>query len=64
MPIIENINRYCGEHGISIKRFERECKMANATVQKWKKGINKPSIRTLEKMSKFTGIPIEEWLKE
>lgn len=63
MILLENINKFCAKEGISTKEFERRCKLANSSVGKWKRGIATPSFRTLEKISKATNIPIEEWLR-
>lgn len=63
MIVLENIEKFCAREGISTKEFERRCKLANSSVGKWKRGIASPSVRTLEKISKATNIPIEDWLK-
>lgn len=64
MVVVENIERFCGDQGISVKEFERRCKLANNAVGKWRKGIASPSVRTLQKISEATMVPVENWIKE
>lgn len=58
--VFERILIYCSKNDISIAAFERMCDIGNGTIKKWK--YTKPSIRTLEKIAKATGIPISNWL--
>ena len=64
MSIVENIDRYCARTGITVKEFERMCGIANATVHKWRVNLNGPSFRTISKISKVTGISMDDWTKE
>lgn len=57
--IYKKIIRYCEENNISISAFEKKCKIGNGTIGKWEKG-GKPSLDTLEKISKVTGITVAE----
>jgi transcriptional regulator with XRE-family HTH domain len=61
--VVKNIDKYCADRGLNTIQFERLCKIAHSSVGKWKRGIASPSVRTLEKISKATNIPIEDWLK-
>ena len=57
--IYKKIIRYCEENNISISAFEKKCNIGNGTIGKWEKG-GKPSLDTLEKISKVTGITVAE----
>ena len=63
MIIVENIERFCASQGISTKEFERRCNLANSSIGKWRRGIASPSVKTLEKISEATKVPLENWLK-
>ena len=62
--IVENIKAYCIKRGITIKDFEKKCELANGTVGKWERGIQSPTLRTLEKIQAATGRPISTWLRK
>lgn len=64
MVIVENIEKFCGNQGITVKEFERRCKLGNSTVGKWRRGLASPSVKTLQKISEVTEVPIENWIKE
>lgn len=64
MEIVNNIERYCIRENITIKEFERKCKIANSLVHKWRLGLQTPSLRTINKIIEATGIPFEQWNKE
>lgn len=64
MIIVENIERFCGNQGITVKEFERRCKLGNSTVGKWKRGLTSPSMNTLQRISEATEVPLEIWIKE
>mgnify|MGYP004460305847 FL=1 len=57
--IYEKIIKYCEENGISICAFEKKCDIGNGTIGRWKNG-SKPTIDTLKKIEKATGISISE----
>ena len=64
MELVNNIDSYCAKQGISVKEFERKCKLANSLVHKWRLGIQYPTMRTMQKISEATGISIDKWARE
>ena len=60
--LYETIQEYCNEEGITIAEFEKLCKIGNGTIGKWKDDKTQPTIKTLSKISKWTGISIGYWL--
>lgn len=60
----ENIERYCENHGISISEFERKCKLGNGLVRKWRSGVASPTLKTLAKIEKATGVSAMTWMKK
>lgn len=61
----DNISMYCRENAITDAEFERRCGLTKAMVEKWKHGKNKtPSVASLLKIEKGTGIPSSEWLRQ
>ena len=59
LMVYKKIIRYCEENNISISALEKKCNIGNGTIGKWEKG-GKPSLDTLEKISKVTGITVAE----
>jgi transcriptional regulator with XRE-family HTH domain len=59
LMIYRKIIKYCEENNISIAALEKKCNIGNGTIGKWEKG-GKPSLDTLEKISKVTGITVSE----
>lgn len=64
MAIVDNILRYCEENQITVKEFERKCNLANSQVSKWRSGFAKPSLLTLDRIVRATGVELNEWLKD
>ena len=64
MIVVENIEKFCKNEGISVKEFERRCKLGNSTVGKWRRGLSSPSVSTLMRISEATDVPTENWIKE
>lgn len=64
--VYEKVLEYCRKNNLTIRGFEQMCSIGNGVVSAWGKGENpsNPSIRTLEKMAKKTGIAIEKWLED
>lgn len=60
--IFEKVKAYCEKNGLSISSFEKKCNIGNGTVSRWENDDSRPSLVTLEKIEKGTGIPISEWL--
>lgn len=57
--IYKKIIKYCKANNLSVSAFEKKCGIGNGTVGRWKDG-SKPSLDTLEKIEKATGIPISD----
>lgn len=64
MSIYYNIEKYCQKHGISISAFEKKCNIGNGVVGSWRDGNYEPSLKTINKISLATGIPVSEWVKD
>ena len=60
--IYNKVVEYCHNAGITIASFEKLCGIGNGAVGRWKGGRVSPSIATLSKMEKATGIPIQVWI--
>lgn len=57
---LEMLEMYCNERNLSIREFEKLCCIGNGVIGKWKRGKAEPSIKTLSKISKCTGISIDK----
>lgn len=64
MTIVTRIDDYCNTAGLSIARFEKLCHIGNGTIGKWRYYGAKPTVATLLKLEKATGIPLYMWLDE
>lgn len=60
--IFEKVKAYCERNDLSISSFGKKCSIGNGTVSRWENDDSRPSLMTLEKIEKGTGIPISEWL--
>ncbi|MBQ0009123.1 MAG: helix-turn-helix transcriptional regulator [Firmicutes bacterium] len=61
--VFDKITEYCSKNGISIMAFEQMCKIGNGTVARWKDNNSNPSLVSLQKIEKYTKIPIKKWLE-
>jgi transcriptional regulator with XRE-family HTH domain len=64
MVIVDNIEKYCEKNSSNVMQFEKKCGLGKGVIYRWKKGEQKPSLRTLDKISSATGISIEKWLRK
>ena len=61
--IYPRVIQYCSENNLSIAGFEKLCGIGNGTVGRWNPELeepSKPSLDTLEKISRATGISMAE----
>lgn len=61
--VYRQIINYCKKNNLSIAGFEKLCGIGNGTVGRWNPELDepsKPSLDTLEKISKVTGISVAE----
>lgn len=63
MNVLTNVETYCKKHGTNIKQFEKKCGLGNGTVRGWRLG-QMPTLRTLAKIERSTGISASTWLKK
>ena len=60
--IYERVIEYCKQERITVCDFEKKCGIGNGTVGKWRDDKASPSIKTLNKISLYTGLPIGHWI--
>ena len=60
--IYQKVIKYCEENNISVSALEKKCGIGNGVIRKWRYG-SKPSLDTLEKIEKVTGISVSELIK-
>lgn len=61
--IIDMLEPYMKEHGLSNGEMERLCGLSNGCIGKWKAGKHIPSMRSLDCISRATGMDRGELLK-
>ena len=59
--IYERVKEYCKDNSISVSALEKKCGIGNGTIRLWEKSA--PSLTTLLKLEKGTGVSIAEWVK-
>lgn len=59
--VLENVKRYCIEHGTSIAQLEKMCGIGNGVIASWGKG-SAITTKSLTKIAAYTGIPAEKWI--
>lgn len=62
--IFQKVKNYCREKDLSISAFEKMCNIGNGTVAWWENDESKPSLATLEKIERATGIPASTWIEK
>lgn len=62
--IFQKVKDYCKENNLSISSFEKLCNIGNGTVARWENDESKPTLSTLEKIERATGIPMSMWIKK
>ena len=60
--IYPKVIEYCKKHNMSIHSFEQKCEIGNGTIARWATG-SRPSLESLEKISKVTKIPVKKWIE-
>jgi len=59
----EKVAAYLAKHeGMSIKQFEQMCGIGNGIVGKWRAGVCKPRLESLEKIATATKTSVRSWL--
>ena len=61
--IFQKVKEYCKKNNLSNSSFEKKCNIGNGTVSRWENDDSKPSLSTLEKIEKATGIAVAEWIR-
>ena len=61
--VSKRVEEYCRTAKMTIASFEKRCGLGNGTVSKWRHGAH-PTVTTLLKMEKVTGIPLYMWIEE
>ena len=65
--IYQKLVDYCAANGLTIAALERNSGIANGTISAWNPENDKPSnpsLVSLQRLSRFTGIPIAELIGE
>lgn len=62
MSIYDRVMQYCKEEDIPVSKLEKICGIGNGTIAKWGKFGVVPSIASLVKLSKKTGMPLIYWV--
>ena len=56
--LYESILRLCEKNGITVAQLERELKLSNATIRRWRTAS--PTITNVIKVADFFGITVDE----
>ena len=57
----ERIKELCVKHGITIKALERELKLGNGSIGKWR--VSSPSAAKLGMVADYFGVSVDYLLK-
>lgn len=60
--LVTRIRNLCKEHGISMRKLERDCEFGNGLVSKW--SYSSPSIQYLKKVAEHFGVSINYLIGE
>lgn len=61
--MVQKVLAYCKKEGLSMRAFEQKCGLADGTLRHWKISSVTPTLKTMKKIEKGTGIKLEEWLR-
>ena len=61
MNTIDRILELVNESGLTAKEFAENANIAGGSITDWKTGRSKPSVESLQKISKYTGVQLD-WL--
>lgn len=61
LKMYERVMEYCKRENLTVSAFEKTCKLGNGAVSKWR-DESYPTMKTLAKIEKATGIPIVRWI--
>lgn len=59
--LYDNIKQLCFQKKISVGSIEKALKFSNGSICKW--NDNEPSIRKVQKVADYLGVPIEKLLR-
>lgn len=60
LTFIKNYEEMLRNRGIAKGTFYSECKISDAAVSQWRKGKTSPSPSTLDRISEYFGVSVEE----
>lgn len=55
--VFEKIEKLAKEKGITIKDIERDLKLGNGTIRRWKK--SSPSLENIAKVARYLGVTVD-----
>ena len=59
--LVKRIEEWCRDNNTSIFALEKKCGIGNATIRGWREFT--PTLGSLMKISRATGIPVEELIR-
>lgn len=62
--LVDNIERLCAEKKISICALEREIKIGNGTIGKWRNPERSPKLENVKRIADYFGVTVDELLSE
>ncbi len=60
--VYKKIIQYCKKNKITVTELEKKCGLGNGVIGKWKAG-SEPSLSSLKKIEKVTGIAMADLIK-
>jgi len=61
VPLYDSIRVLCKKRGITISELERTLEFSAGSICKWNE--NEPSVRKVQKVAEYLGVPIEKLLE-
>lgn len=59
--IYETISALCDANNMTIAQLERELKLSNATIRRWKK--SSPTVANAQKVAEYFGITLDSLVR-
>ncbi len=62
--LARNIDAYCAANGLSKEDFSTATGVSTATLSQWRKGVYKPSKKSLTAIEMFVGVSIDDFVSQ
>lgn len=63
LEIVDAIDEYCAEKGITKRKFHADSGISSATLTQWRKENPVPTSRLVRRLQEYTGLYIDDFMR-